>query len=170
MKVNEIHLRDCEKVGNLSQIINEFNPEALFITFLLDDHDDHRRANELLLTIAPRLSVHPKEVWALIALLAYLAILHGRFAGWVGQFGYAAMTVAGFLTVLMAWYGVNFVLGAGLHSYGFADGGAPWVVLFVILQIAYIALAAGVKFKISGTGKAPKKKRLKGLKKRAVKT
>src|SRR5690606_11379077 len=28
----------------------------------------------------------PKEVWALIALLGYLALLHGRFVGWVRGF------------------------------------------------------------------------------------
>src|SRR4029077_25708 len=48
----------------------------------------------------------PKETWALIALLCYLVILHGRFTNWVGQFAYAAWTVVGFTSVLMAWYGV----------------------------------------------------------------
>ena len=38
----------------------------------------------------------PKEVWALIALLCYLVILHGRYAGWVGQFGFAAWSVVRF--------------------------------------------------------------------------
>ena len=67
----------------------------------------------------------PKEVWALIALLGYLAVLHARYAGWVRQFGLAALSVICFSLVVMAWYGVNFVLGAGLHSYGFGGGGAP---------------------------------------------
>ncbi len=31
----------------------------------------------------------PKETWALIALLVYLAILHGRFVGWIRDFGLA---------------------------------------------------------------------------------
>ncbi|MEK6580721.1 MAG: cytochrome c biogenesis protein CcsA, partial [Bdellovibrionota bacterium] len=84
----------------------------------------------------------PKEVWALIALLCYLAILHGRFAGWVGQFGYTAWTVVAFLSVLMAWYGVNFVLGAGLHSYGFSAGGKGWVLGFVLLQVGYVTAVA----------------------------
>ena len=62
----------------------------------------------------------PKEVWALIALLGYLAVLHARFAGWVKHFGLAVLSVACFALVIVAWYGVNFVLGAGLHSYGFS--------------------------------------------------
>jgi heme O synthase-like polyprenyltransferase len=46
-----------------------------------------------------------------------------------------------FLGVLMAWYGVNFVLGAGLHSYGFGSGGMVYVVAFVIAQLIFIGLA-----------------------------
>ncbi|HEY5791799.1 MAG TPA: cytochrome c biogenesis protein CcsA, partial [Chthoniobacterales bacterium] len=60
----------------------------------------------------------PKETWALVALLVYLFILHGRLAGrWAG-FGLAVGAVLAFQSVIMAWYGVNFVLGVGLHSYG----------------------------------------------------
>jgi cytochrome c-type biogenesis protein CcsB len=83
----------------------------------------------------------PKEVWALIALLTYLALLHGRFAGWIGQFGLAAGAVLCFSTVLMSWYGVNFVLGVGLHSYGFGVGGQAEVGSFVVLQIIYVIVA-----------------------------
>jgi hypothetical protein len=64
----------------------------------------------------------PKETWALIALLCYILALHGRLAGWWTQFGLAVASVVCFLAVLMAWYGVNFVLGKGLHSYGFGIG------------------------------------------------
>ena len=81
----------------------------------------------------------PKEVWALTALVTYLVILHGRMAGWVGQFGYAAWTVVAFTSVVMAWYGVNFVLGVGLHSYGFSSGGRGVVAAFVGAQLAYVA-------------------------------
>ncbi len=82
----------------------------------------------------------PKEVWALIILLVYLALLHGRFAGWVGQWGLAAGAVVAFLTVLMSWYGVNFILGAGLHSYGFGTGGQLYVGVFTATQLGYIGV------------------------------
>lgn len=82
----------------------------------------------------------PKETWALIALLCYLAILHGRYTQWVGQFAYASWTVVGFLSVLMAWYGVNFILGVGLHSYGFSSGGFTGVAIFVALQAIYVGI------------------------------
>ena len=85
----------------------------------------------------------PKETWALIALLVYLAILHARFAGWMSDLGLAVGSIVGGLSVLMAWYGVNYVLGTGLHSYGFGTGGGtPWVTAYVALELVLVAVAA----------------------------
>jgi cytochrome c-type biogenesis protein CcsB len=83
----------------------------------------------------------PKETWALIALLCYILALHGRLAGWWTQFGLAVASVVCFLAVLMAWYGVNFVLGKGLHSYGFGIGGETYVAMFVVLDLLFVAFA-----------------------------
>ena len=83
----------------------------------------------------------PKETWALIALLCYILTLHGRLAGWWTQFGLVVASVVCFLAVLMAWYGVNFVLGKGLHSYGFGIGGESYVVTFVIADLLFVAIA-----------------------------
>jgi ABC-type transport system involved in cytochrome c biogenesis permease subunit len=83
----------------------------------------------------------PKETWALITLLGYLIVLHGRIAGkWAG-FGMAVGSVLAFQGVLMAWYGVNFVLGVGLHSYGFGTGGLGWALLFVAAEITFVLIA-----------------------------
>jgi hypothetical protein len=49
--------------------------------------------------------------------------------------------VLAFMSVLMAWYGVNFVLGAGLHSYGFGSGGLPLVAAFVGCEILFLLTA-----------------------------
>jgi cytochrome c-type biogenesis protein CcsB len=83
----------------------------------------------------------PKETWALIALLCYILALHGRLAGWWTQFGLAVASVVCFLAVLMAWYGVNFVLGKGLHSYGFGIGGETYVAIFVVLDLVFVGFA-----------------------------
>ena len=84
-----------------------------------------------------------KEVWALITLLVYLVPLHGRFAGWVNTFGLVMASVVCFLSVLMAWYGVNFLLGVGLHAYGFTKGGSQGTVgLFVLCTLSIPAAAA----------------------------
>ena len=83
----------------------------------------------------------PKETWALIALMAYIILLHGRLGGWWGGYGLAVGSIASFLTILMAWYGVNFVLGKGLHSYGFGDGGQLYVGAFALLELAILTFA-----------------------------
>jgi cytochrome c-type biogenesis protein CcsB len=83
----------------------------------------------------------PKETWALIALLCYITTLHGRLAGWWTEFGLVVASVVCFLAVLMAWYGVNFVLGKGLHSYGFGIGGETYVGTFVIADLLFVAFA-----------------------------
>jgi cytochrome c-type biogenesis protein CcsB len=80
----------------------------------------------------------PKETWALIALLGYLAMLHGRLVGMIQNFGMMVAAVISFNLVIMAWYGVNYVLGAGLHSYGFGAGGVQYVGAFVILDLIYV--------------------------------
>ena len=82
----------------------------------------------------------PKEVWALITLLGYLAILHARQAGWVRERGLAALSIAVFSLVVMAWYGVNQVLGTGLHNFGLASGGGGLVVFAVLLQLVFVAI------------------------------
>lgn len=81
----------------------------------------------------------PKETWALIALLGYIIVLHARLTGWLKNFGTLASGVITFNLVIMAWYGVNFVLGAGLHSYGFGAGGIEYVSVFVGLQFLFVA-------------------------------
>ncbi|NJK93506.1 MAG: cytochrome c biogenesis protein CcsA [Blastochloris sp.] len=83
----------------------------------------------------------PKETWALIALLSYIFALHGRLAGWWGKFGLAVASIVCFMSVIMAWYGVNFVLGVGLHSYGFGLGGEEYVIGFLLLDAAFLAIA-----------------------------
>lgn len=83
----------------------------------------------------------PKETWAFIALMGYLAILHARLVGWVKDFGMLSGSIISFSLVIMAWYGVNFVLGAGLHSYGFGAGGIEYVTGFVALHVIFVAYA-----------------------------
>ena len=83
----------------------------------------------------------PKETWALITLLWFLAVLHGRFAGWLHGVGVAVATIAGFLLLLMTYYGVIFYL-VGLHSY--AGGHAKPIPLlligYLIAELAFLGL------------------------------
>jgi ABC-type transport system involved in cytochrome c biogenesis permease subunit len=90
----------------------------------------------------------PKETWALIADLGFLAILHARYVGWVDDFAILAWSPVAYLFVVMAWYGVNFILAAGLHSYGFSSGGAVTIAVFVLTQITLITITL-IKIKLT---------------------
>ncbi|MGK7877463.1 MAG: cytochrome c biogenesis protein [Xenococcaceae cyanobacterium] len=89
----------------------------------------------------------PKETWALIALMCYLVPLHGRLVGWLSDFGMGVISVVCFNAVLMAWYGVNFVLGNGLHSYGFSTGGSELIVASLVGVDLLFVLAATARHK-----------------------
>jgi cytochrome c-type biogenesis protein CcsB len=90
----------------------------------------------------------PKETWALITLLWFLAILHGRFAGWLRGIGVALGTISGFFLLLMTYYGVSFYL-VGLHSYagGHAKPLPPLLIGYVIAELAFMGWvgAAGLR-------------------------
>ncbi len=60
----------------------------------------------------------PKEVWAFITWVVYAGYLHARAtAGWRGT-GAAWLALAGFLTFLFNFVGIN-LFASGLHSYAF---------------------------------------------------
>jgi ABC-type transport system involved in cytochrome c biogenesis permease subunit len=83
----------------------------------------------------------PKETAALLTLIAYVAVLHCRYAGWLSHFWLAALAVVCFSLVILASYGVN-VAGSGKHSYGFSDGGSGplYVSGVVAVQFAYVLM------------------------------
>jgi len=83
----------------------------------------------------------PKETWSLITFFVYLAIIHARFAGWLRHFGLAASAILGFLAVVMTYYGVNFILAAGMHAYGFSEGGQIWVGIYAAVELIIITAA-----------------------------
>jgi MYXO-CTERM domain-containing protein len=77
-----------------------------------------------------------------MTLLVYLVPVVGRFAGWMTTFGVIAASVVCFLSVLMCWYGVNFVLRVGLHNFGFTDGGSAKIVISYALAVLAFGGAA----------------------------
>lgn len=83
----------------------------------------------------------PKETWSLIVLCLYVAILHGKYTSWIPTKRFIPLVALAFLSVMMAWFGVNYILASGLHSYGFSEGGAIFLGTFFALQIALIAIS-----------------------------
>jgi cytochrome c-type biogenesis protein CcsB len=84
----------------------------------------------------------PKEVWSLVAFLAYMAILHARAERLIGSFGVAAWSIVAFQTILMTYLGVNFVLASGLHSYGFGESSVVrWMVAAALAEAGFVGVA-----------------------------
>jgi ABC-type transport system involved in cytochrome c biogenesis permease subunit len=83
----------------------------------------------------------PKEVWSLVAFIAYMAILHARIDGQIDSFGVAVSSIVAFWTILMTYLGVNFVLASGLHSYGFGSSNLVRVMAIIALvETAFLAV------------------------------
>ena len=91
----------------------------------------------------------PKETWSLIVLLVYMAILHGKSTSWIPPHRFVPMVAGAFMTVMMAWFGVNYILASGLHSYGFSEGGAIFLGSFFTIQIVILVLATVKKKKMA---------------------
>jgi len=82
----------------------------------------------------------PKENGALIIVIWNAIILHARWGGIARTRGIMALAIFGNIVTSWSWFGTN-MLGVGLHSYGFMDQAFVALVIFVITQLALIALA-----------------------------
>lgn len=81
----------------------------------------------------------PKESWAFISACVYLLVIHAYRFRKVKAKGLAIGSIFGLLAISFTWYGVNYILGTGLHSYGFGSGG-EWIYFsYVILELLFIA-------------------------------
>lgn len=144
----------------------------------------------------------PKEVWSLVALLGYLAIIHVRldharrprpvlvvggvlgllvfaaillamspvtlgellalaaaaamlvyFALARGRLTMAAKSIVAFWLIIMTYVGVNYVLGSGLHSYGFGAGAvASRMCAIGAIDLGLLGLFGGIHLYRSRSG------------------
>jgi len=83
----------------------------------------------------------PKENGAVLIVLWCAITLHARWGGFIRQRGLMIMALFGNIVTSFSWFGVN-MLGVGLHSYGFMQKAFPWLVGFMISQLALMAIAA----------------------------
>jgi ABC-type transport system involved in cytochrome c biogenesis permease subunit len=83
----------------------------------------------------------PKENGAVLIVLWCAIILHARWGGFIRQRGLMIMAIFGNIVTSFSWFGVN-MLGVGLHSYGFMQKAFPWLVGFMLGQVALMAVAA----------------------------
>ena len=88
----------------------------------------------------------PKETWALITMIVYAFIIHARFVPFFrGSYAFSVMSVIGFASVLMTFFGVNYYL-SGLHSYG-GDSAPPAInaIYIVYSVVLLVIIAAGLR-------------------------
>ena len=78
----------------------------------------------------------PKENGALLIVMWLLMMLHLKISGLVKGPGYALGLVLANITVALAWFGVN-LLSVGLHNYGFTEGAALNLLLFIIFELLF---------------------------------
>lgn len=83
----------------------------------------------------------PKESWAFISSCVYLIWIHAFTFGYIHYFGLAIGSITGLLAMSFTWYGVNYILGTGLHSYGFGSGGEIYYYFFLIFEILFLSIA-----------------------------
>jgi ABC-type transport system involved in cytochrome c biogenesis permease subunit len=83
----------------------------------------------------------PKENGAVLIVLWCAFTLHARWGGFIRQRGLMIMAIFGNIVTSFSWFGVN-MLGVGLHSYGFMQKAFPWLLGFMISQLALITIAS----------------------------
>lgn len=81
----------------------------------------------------------PKESWAFISSCIYLIFIHAFTFKYIRNFGLAMGSILGLLSISFTWYGVNYVLATGLHSYGFGSGGEIYYYLFIVIELLFLS-------------------------------
>lgn len=94
----------------------------------------------------------PKESWAFISACIYLLVVHAYRFGYIGSFGLAIGSIMGLLAISFTWYGVNYILGTGLHSYGFGSGGEWIYFTYVSFEVLFLIdrIKKRVQLKVRG--------------------
>lgn len=90
----------------------------------------------------------PKESWAFISASVYLIVIHAYRFHKVSGFGLAIGAVIGLMSISFTWYGVNYILGTGLHSYGFGTGGEIYYYLYLLAECSFLA-TCGARYLIA---------------------
>ena len=85
----------------------------------------------------------PKENGAMMIVLWNAFILHARWDKMVRDYGTAVLAMIGNVVTAWSWFGVN-ELKAGLHTYGFTEGRLLAMLLFIAVQLAFVAAFAAI--------------------------
>ena len=83
-----------------------------------------------------------KETWSLVSVGVYAVVLHVRFLKPV-YFPYIfnSLSVIAFYSIIMTYFGVNYYLATGMHSYGRGEGDDISTRIIFTLILTFILLA-----------------------------
>lgn len=81
----------------------------------------------------------PKESWAFISCCTYLIGIHAYRFHYIHHFGLALCSIIGLMIISFTWYGVNYILGTGLHSYGFGFGGEIYYYGYLLIEVLFLS-------------------------------
>ena len=89
----------------------------------------------------------PKETWSLITIIVYSIVIHSRnIPGMKDIFTFNLLSLFGFSSVLMTYFGVNYYL-SGMHSYAAGDPvPVPPFVYVTIILLTTLSFAAYIKY------------------------
>jgi len=92
----------------------------------------------------------PKETWALITILVYSVVVHARMVkGMRGTFAFNILSVYGYSSVIMTYFGVNYYL-SGMHSYASGDPvPVPTFVYYTVSALVLLTLFAWFKSQLN---------------------
>jgi cytochrome c-type biogenesis protein CcsB len=84
----------------------------------------------------------PKETWSLISMIVYAIVIHSRMIPKMrGEFIFSLMAFLSFFFILMTYFGVNFYIAQGLHSYGQGTAEGYWWINIIFAGMgAWIAV------------------------------
>jgi cytochrome c-type biogenesis protein CcsB len=85
-----------------------------------------------------------KETWALVIVITYTVVLHLRLVSKLkGDYFFNVGSVLGYGSVLMTFFGVNYYLSKGLHSYAAGEKqvfpGWAWISIVSIIGLIIVA-------------------------------
>jgi ABC-type transport system involved in cytochrome c biogenesis permease subunit len=83
----------------------------------------------------------PKESWAFISACIYVLIIHAYTFKKIHNYGLAVGAISGLMAISFTWYGVNYILGTGLHSYGFGKGGEVYYYGYLLIEGLFLTSA-----------------------------
>lgn len=82
----------------------------------------------------------PKESWAFISACIYLITVHLYRFKCISAIGLSIGSIIGLGFISFTWYGVNYILGTGLHSYGFGKASHALYWFFLAAEAVFLIL------------------------------